>query len=159
MKMFRRSPQLMPMLFAIGLLAALVAGASAEKKKKYDKSIMIPSESLQSTSLCGALAGNMSAGDFFKNLERRESSGGIEFRQKSQVVREFPSELSIVLTGTIGSCPASVPNSASTSSLTDFINNLKVDAEWTNGAGPRPVSDLFVVKHGPQDVWWPETGP
>jgi hypothetical protein len=159
MKMSHVGSRGMLILFAIGLLTALVAGASGGKKTKYDQSVPIPRQSLERNGVCGALAGNMTAGDFFRDLERREAPGGIEFRKKSQVIREFPPELSVALTGTIGSCPTSVPNSASTSSLTDFINHLKVGAEWTNRAGPRPVPNLLVVRHLPRDVWWPETDP
>jgi len=144
-------------LIAIALPMAFAAGASSGKKTKYDQSLPIPAQSFRRDAVCGGLGGDVTAGDFFGSLERVETAGGIEFRRKSQVIRNFPNELSVVLSGTIGSCPRSVPNSASISSLTDFVNQIKVAVAWTNAAGARPVPNLSVVKQNPKEVPWPET--
>lgn len=151
------SSRLALVLFALGLLLTFVAGASSGKKTKYDLALPVPAQPFRHDTVCGVLGGDVTAGDFFRGLERRETADGIEFRRKSQVIHDFPAELSVVLSGTIGSCPTSVPNSVSAASLTNFINQLKIAAEWSNGAGARPVSDISVIRHAPPEVWWPET--
>jgi len=144
---------------AIALLMTSAAGPSAGKKTKYDQFLAIPAQAFQRDAICGGLGGDVTAGDFFAHLERIETDGGVEFRRKSQVVRDFPAQLSVVLAGTIGSCPRSVPNLAPISALTDFINQLKISAEWIRGPASRPVLNLSVVKHPPREVLWPETDP
>jgi hypothetical protein len=159
LKMSRLISGKMLLLFAVVLLLSFIAGASSGKKTKYDQTLPIPSQAFRRDTICGGLGGDVTAGDFFAHLERIETDGGVEFRRKSQVIRDFPARLSVVLSGTIGSCPRSVPNLAPISMLTDFVNQLKISAEWISGPASRPVLDLSVVRHPPREVPWPETDP
>jgi hypothetical protein len=143
-------------VFFAGLSAGLALPGRAAKKTTYDTVVVLPAHRFETDGICGALSGTAGAGKFFKGLQRIETEQGVEFRRKSKVVREFPDEIEFSLEGTIGSCPASVPNSATGTVLDDFVNNFSVTADWMDGDNGRTVSNLSVTKTPPILGWWME---
>ncbi|MGC1595367.1 MAG: hypothetical protein WA774_08435, partial [Candidatus Acidiferrales bacterium] len=94
-------------LFCLTLFAGLCVPGYATTKTKYEALIFVPMHGFEADGFCGTLSGSVSAGNFFKGLQRIESDRGVEFRRKSLNVRNFPDELDIALEGPIGSCPLS----------------------------------------------------
>jgi hypothetical protein len=91
-----------------------------------------------------------------KGLQRIETEQGVEFRRKSKVVRDFPDHIEFSLEGGIGSCPASLPNCATSTVLNDFVNNMTVTADWIDGDNAKKVSNLSVSKIPPIMGWMRE---
>ncbi|MFZ0584182.1 MAG: hypothetical protein WAN72_02965 [Candidatus Acidiferrales bacterium] len=143
-------------LFCLTLFAGLCVPGYATTKTKYEALIFVPMHGFEADGFCGTLSGSVSAGNFFKGLQRIESDRGVEFRRKSLNVRNFPDELDIALEGPIGSCPLSLPNSATSDSLADFVKGLKVEAEWIDGNASQTVGDLSVTKFPPITRWFAE---
>jgi hypothetical protein len=147
----------MPSLFFVALSAALAAPGHAAKKTTYETFVVLPAHRFQTDGICGDLSGKASAGKFFNGLQRIETEQGIEFRRKSKIVYEFPDEIEFSLEGAIGSCPASIPNSATSTALNEFVNNVKVTADWTDGGNRRAISNPSVTKTPPITGWFSES--
>jgi hypothetical protein len=145
-----------PWLFFVALSAGLALPGHAAKKTTHETSLVLPAHRFQADGVCGDLMGRASAGKFFNGLQRIETEQGVEFRRKSKVVREFPDEIEFSLEGAIGSCPASLPNSATSTELNDFVNNLTVTADWTGGDNAKTVGNLSVTKIPPIVGWFRE---
>ena len=118
--------------------------------------MVFPAHRFETDGICGDLSGTASAGKFFKGLRRIETEQGVEFRRKSKVVREFPDKIEFSLEGAIGSCPAALPNSATSTALNDFVNDVRVTADWIAGDNGRRVSNLSVTKIPPMVGWMRE---
>ena len=146
----------MPWLFFAALSAGLALPGHAAKKTTYETFVVLPAHRFQADGICGDLTGTASAGKFFNGLQRIETEQGVEFRRKSKVVREFPDEIQFSLEGAIGSCPASLPNSATGTVLNDFVKELKITADWLDGDNDRKVSDLSVTRFSPVVGWMRE---
>jgi hypothetical protein len=146
----------MPLLCFAALSAGLALPGHAAKKTTYETFVVLPAHRFQADGICGDLTGTASAGKFFNGLQRIETEQGVEFRRKSKVVREFPDEIEFSLEGAIGSCPASLPNSATRTVLNDFVNNVRVTADWTDGDNSRAISNLSVTKIPPITGWFRE---
>jgi hypothetical protein len=145
-----------PWLFFAALSAGLVFPGHAAKKTTYEIVVVLPAHRFEADGICGNLSGTASAGNFFKGLQRIETEQGVEFRRKSKVVREFPDEIEFSMEGAIGSCPASHPNSATNTVLNDFVNNLRVTADWIDGDNGKKASNLSVTKTPPTVGWFRE---
>jgi hypothetical protein len=145
-----------PWLFFAAFSAGLAIPGQAAKKTTYETFVVLPAHRFQTDGICGDLSGTATAGNFFKGLQRIETEKGVEFRRKSKVVREFPDEIQFSLEGAIGSCPASLPNSQTSTVLNDFVNNVKVTADWIDGDNGRTVSNLSVTKTPPIVGWFEE---
>jgi hypothetical protein len=143
-------------IFFLTLFAGLCLPGYPATKTKYEALIFVPAHSFEADGFCGTLSGSVSAGKFFKGLQRIESDQGVEFRRKSQIVRNFPDELDIGLEGPIGSCPLSLPNSATRDSLAEFVKGLSVEAEWIDGNARQSVGNLSVTKFPPITRWFAE---
>ena len=143
-------------LFFLALFTGLALPGYAEKKTKFESSILVPTHRFEADGFCGTLTGSAAAGDFFKGLQRIETQQGVEFRKKSSIVREFPAEIDFALSGSIGSCPLSLPNSQTAESLNDFVKGLSVVAEWIDGDASRTVRDLSITKTPPITRWFAE---
>ncbi|MGA9569203.1 MAG: hypothetical protein WBS17_03900 [Candidatus Acidiferrales bacterium] len=89
-------------------------------------------------------------------MQRIETEQGVEFRRKSKVVRESPDEIQFSLEGAIGSCPASLPNSATSVELDDSVKGVKVTADWTGDDNAKSVDNLSVTKFPPVVGWFRE---
>lgn len=146
----------MPWLFFAALSAGLALPGHAAKKATYETFVVLPAHRFQADGICGDLSGTASAGKFFNGLQRIETEQGVQFRRKSKVVREFPDEIEFSLEGAIGSCPASLPNSATSTVLNDFVDNVRVTADWTNEDNGRTVSNLSLTKIPPILGWFRE---
>jgi hypothetical protein len=146
----------MPWLFFAALSAGLAVPGHAAKKTTYETFVAVPAHRFQADGICGDLSGTATAGKFLKGFQRIETEQGVEFRRKSKVVREFPDEIDFSLEGAIGSCPASLPNSATSAELNDFVDNVRVTADWTDGATGSAVSNLSVTKIPPIVSWFRE---
>jgi hypothetical protein len=116
--------------------------------------VALPARHFKADGICGDLSGRASAGKFFEGLQRIETEQGVEFRKKSKVVREFPDEIKFWLEGAIGACRASLPNTATSTPLTDFVNGVTVTADWIDGDGGKPVRNLSVTKFPPIATWF-----
>jgi hypothetical protein len=147
----------MPWLFFAALSAGLALPGHAAKKTTHKTFVVLPAHRFQADGICGDLSGTASADKFFKGLQRTETEQGAEFRRKSKVVREFPGEIEFSLEGAIGSCPASLPNSATSTVLNDFVNNVRVTADWTDGDNSRAISNLSVTRIPPITGWFRES--
>jgi hypothetical protein len=143
-------------IFFLTLFAGLCLPGYAATKTKYETLILVPMHGFEADGFCGTLSGSVTAGNFFKGLQRVESDQGVEFRRKSLIVRNFPDELDIALDGPIGSCPLSLPNSATGDSLADFVKGLSVEAEWIDGSARQSAGDLSVTKFPPITRWFAE---
>jgi hypothetical protein len=146
----------MPWLFFAALSAGLAFPGHAAKKTTYEAFVVLPAHRFETDGICGDLSGTATAGNFLKGLQRIETEQGVEFRRKSKVVREFPDEIEFSLEGEIGSCPASLPNSATSTVLDDFINDMIVTADWIDGDNVKKVSNLSVSKIPPIMGWMRE---
>ena len=146
----------MPWLFFAALSAGLALPGHAAKKTTYETVMVLPGHRFKTDGICGDLAGTASAGKFFNGLQRIETEQGVEFRRKSKVVREFPDEIQFSLEGAIGSCPASLPNSATSTVLNDFVKGVKVTADWTGGDNAKTVDNLSLTKFPPVVGWFRE---
>jgi hypothetical protein len=143
-------------LFFATIVASPMLAGYAAKKTTYESSISLPIHQFEADGFCGTLAGWVRAGDFLKGLQRIETKQGIEFRKKSKIVRQFPEEVGFDLTGTIGSCPTSLPNSETVASLNDFVNSLSISADWLDGNVSQTVGDLSVTRTLPVTRWFSE---
>ena len=152
------SPLLRTRSIAWPLFAALSAGLAfpghAAKKTTYDISVALPAHRFKADGICGDLSGTARAGKFFEGLQRIETEQGVEFRRKSKAVREYPDEIRFWLEGAIEGCPASLPNTATSTLLLDFVKGVTVTAEWIDGNGPRTVSNLSVTRFPPTATWF-----
>jgi hypothetical protein len=146
----------MPWLFFAALSAGLAFPGHAAKKTTYEAFVVLHAHRFETDGICGDLSGTATAGNFLKGLQRIETEQGVEFRRKSKVVREFPDEIEFSLEGKIGSCPGSLPNSATSTVLNDFVNNLKITADWTDGDNAKKVSNFLVSKIPPIMGWMRE---
>jgi hypothetical protein len=146
----------MPWLFFAALSAGLAFPGHGAKKTTYEAFVVLPVHRFKTDGICGDLSGTATAGNFLKGLERIETEQGVEFRRKSKVVREFPGEIEFSLEGKIGSCPGSLPNSATSTALNDFVNNLRITADWTDGDNSKRVSNLSVTTTPPVVGWMRE---
>ena len=147
----------MPWLFFAALSAGLAFPGHAAKKTTYEAFVVLPVHRFKTDGICGDLSGTATAGNFLKGLQRIETEQGVEFRRKSKVVREFPGEIEFSLEGKIGSCPGSLPNSATSTVLSDFVNNVRVTADWTDGDSSRAIRNLSVTKIPPITGWFRES--
>jgi hypothetical protein len=118
--------------------------------------VVLPAHRFQTDGICGNLSGTASAGKFFNGLKRIETEQGVEFHRKSKVVREFPDEIELSMEGAIGSCPAAVPNSSTSTELNDFVDNVGVTANWVDDDNGKRVSNLSVTKIPPIVGWFRE---
>lgn len=143
-------------VFFAALSAGLALPGHAAKKTTYETVMVLPGHRFKTDGVCGDLSGTATAGNFFKGLQRIETEQGVEFRRKSKVVREFPDEIQFSLEGAIGSCPASLPNSATSVELDDFVKGVKVTADWVDGGYDKQVSNLSVTKFPPIATWFME---
>lgn len=143
-------------IFCLTLFAGLCLPGYATTKTKLEALISVPMHRFEADGFCGTLSGSVSAGNFFKGLQRIESDQAVAFRRKSQIVRNFPDELDIAFEGPIGSCPLSLPNSATGDSLAHFVKGLSVEAEWIDGNARKSVSNLSVTKFPPITRWYVE---
>ncbi len=143
-------------VFFAALSAGLVLPGHAAKKTTYETVMVLPGHRFKTDGVCGDLSGTATAGNFFKGLQRIETEQGVEFRRKSKVVREFPDEIQFSLEGAIGSCPASLPNSATSVELDDFVKGVNVIADWTGGDNAKTVGNLSVTKFPPFVGWFRE---
>jgi hypothetical protein len=146
----------MPWLFFAALSAGPAFPGPAAKKTTYEAFVVLPAHRFETDGICGDLSGTATAGNFLKGLQRIETEQGVEFRKKSKVVREFPEEIDFSLEGAIGSCPGSLPNSGTSTLLNDFVNNLRITAEWTDGDNRKRVSNLSVSTTPPLVGWMRE---
>ena len=152
------SPLLRTRSIAWPLFAALSAGLAfpghAAKKTTYDISVVLPAHRFKADGICGDLSGTARAGKFFEGLQRIETDQGVEFRRKSKVVREFPDEIQFWLEGAIGVCPASLPNTATSTVLLDFVKGVTVTADWIDGSSGKTASNLSVTRFPPTATWF-----
>ena len=146
----------MPWLLFAALSAGLAFPGHAAKKTTYETFVVLPAHRFETDGICGDLSGTASAGNFFKGLQRIETEQGVEFRRKSKVLCEFPDEIEFSLEGKIGSCPVSLPNSATGAVLNDFVNNVRVTADWIDGDNGKRVSSLSVTTTPPVVGWMRE---
>src|SRR5271170_2146031 len=107
----------MPWLLFAALSAGLAFPGHATPKTTYEAFVVLPAHRFETDGICGDLSGTATAGRFLKGLQRIETAQGVEFRKKSKVVLEFPDEIEFSLEGAIGSCPRSLPNSATSMAL------------------------------------------
>jgi hypothetical protein len=142
-------------LFFLALLTGLALSGYAEKKTKFESSILLPTHRFKADGFCGTLTGSVGAGDFFKGLQRIETQQGVEFCKKSEIVRKFPEEIDFAFGRSIGNCPLSLPNSQTAESLNDFVKGLSV-VEWIDGDASRTVRDLSITKTAPITRWFAE---
>ena len=151
------SPLLKARSMAWLVFAALPTGLAfpghAAKKTTYGTFVILPAPRFETDGICGDLSGSASAGNFFKGLQRIETESGVEFRRKSKGVRVFPDEIQFSLQGAIGGCPTSLPNSATSAVLNDFVKNVRVTAGWIDGDDGRRVSNVSVTKVPPIVGW------
>jgi hypothetical protein len=147
----------MPLLLSAALSAGLAVPGHSARKTTYETFVVLPAHRFQTDGICGDLSGKASSGKFFNGLQRIETEQGVEFHRKSKVVREFPDEIDFSLEGAIGSCPASIPNSATSTVLSDFVNNVRVTADWTDGDSSRAIRNLSVTKIPPITGWFRES--
>ena len=146
----------MPWLFFAAVSAGLAFPGHAAKKTTYEAFVVLPAHRFETDGICGDLSGTPTAGEFLKGLQRIETEQGVEFRRKSKVVHEFPDEIDFWLEGAIGSCPASLPNSATSADLNDFVNNVRVTGDWMDGDNGKRVSNLSVTTIAPIVGWMRE---
>jgi hypothetical protein len=151
-----RETRTVPWLFIAAFSARLAIPGQAAKKTIYGTFVVLPAHRFQTDGICGGLSGTATAGNFFKGLQRIETEKGVEVRRKSKVVREFPDEIQFSLEGAIGSCPASLPNSQTSTVLNAFVNNVKVTADCIDGDNGRTVSNLSAAKTPPIVGWFEE---
>jgi hypothetical protein len=145
-----------PWFFFAALSAGLALPGYAAKKTTYETFVALPAHHFKADGICGDLSGRASAGKFFEGLQRIETEQGVEFRRKSKAVREFPDEIQFWLEGAIGACPASLPNTGTSTALLDFVKGVTVTADWIDGDSPRTVSNLSVTKFPPVATWFME---
>jgi hypothetical protein len=150
------TPRSMPWLFFAALSAGLAFPGHAAKKTTYEPFVVLPAHRFETDGICGDLSGTATAGNFLKGLQRIETEQGVEFRRKSKVVREFPDDIEFSLEGKIGTCPGSLPNSATSTVLNDFVNSLRITADWTDGDNGKIVSNLSVTTTPPVVGWMTE---
>ena len=155
MRISVRGRAILWLLFATIVVSPMLSGYAA-KKITYESSISLPVHQFEADGFCGALAGWVRAGDFLKGLQRIETEQGVEFRKKSKSVREFPEEVDFDLTGTISSCPTSLPNSETVASLNDFVNSLSISADWLDGNVSQAVGELSITRTMPTTRWFSE---
>ena len=146
------------------LFASSPAGALPKKKTHFATFVPVGPQLIKSGDFCGDLSGALSSDDFFEGLVRIQSGHNFEFRKNAQTVREFPSQISVALTGNIVPCGSPSTrgpvrfvqpgNESSREDVNSFMNGLKFTAAWQNPSGFEPVSSWKMAKSVPDEKPW-----
>lgn len=91
---------------------------------------------------CLSIRGVVSAPQFFKDLKRRETSRGIEFRRGADVVQFFPKELSVRILIREFPCHVGLTQVSPLLMTTEKMSSLRFAAFWKQGMQMRPVENL-----------------
>ncbi|MGB8542114.1 MAG: hypothetical protein WCD49_10815 [Candidatus Acidiferrales bacterium] len=136
------------MLRIVNISAALLILPSAFGQApppivEYKEVVPISSGQIRDGKICVNFNPVMTAGDFFDGLERRETASGDEFRKSSQVVRNFPEQITVQVQTFITVCDADIYTAAP---LPPFFNGIQFKAQWKRGLAMRAVSQVTVQR-------------
>jgi hypothetical protein len=153
----RMAPSFMKMS-ALGLLAVLVAslfplipfgalaGAPAQGPTpivEYKEVVPLSSGQVRNGDVCANFGPVMTSGDFFDGLQRHETPSGDEFHKNSQVVKNFPEQLTVQVQLSISVCDADIYTPAP---APGFVNGIRFKAQWKRGLAMRPVAQFAVQR-------------
>ena len=100
---------------AIGAFLLILPGAFAQTPPpivEYKEVIPITSGQIRDGKVCINFNPVMTAGDFFDGLQRHETASGDEFRKNSQVVKNFPDQITVQVQTAINVCDADIYTAA-----------------------------------------------
>lgn len=139
----------------VGILAAALislvpfsalGGAPAQAPPQiveYKEVVPLSSGQVRDRDVCVNFSPVMTSGEFFDGLQRHETPSGDEFRKNSQVVTNFPGQLTIQLQLSISVCDADIYTPAPAPS---FVSGIRIKAQWKRGLAMRPVQQFAVQR-------------
>jgi len=135
------------------LALALIVPVELTAKKKeattyYYAGPIFHEETARVGEQCIEFGAVMTAGTFFLNFHKIESSEGTEFREGNQPVKYFPSKFSLVVLANPTMCDRKLWVS-SDPELSRVMNQLQFDVRWKTGLDETPVKTFTVAK--PED--------
>lgn len=132
------------------LLPIVPIGASGKRpipspaqKVEYKEVVPLSSGQVRDGDTCVNFDPVMTSGVFFDGLQRHETPFGDEFRKNSQVVKNFPEQITVQLQLSISVCDADLYTPAP---APGFVNGIRFKAQWKRGLYMRPVAQLTIQR-------------
>jgi len=110
---------------------------------EYKEVVPLSSGQVRDGNVCVNFGPVMTAGDFFDGLQRHETASGDEFRKNSQVVRNFPEQITVQVQLSISVCDADIYTPAP---APGFVNGIRFKAQWKRGLAMRPVEQFAIQR-------------
>jgi len=133
---------------ALAIPWPLGAAPAANVATTYARPVF-PEQTTRVGDLCISFSAVMTAGDFFLNLQKVESSGKTEFREGDQVVKYFPAQLAVVVLAHPRACDCTAHCESLDPESRRYLGELRFDVRWKNGLDETPVKSFTVAK--PED--------
>lgn len=124
----------------------LATGTCLPESKGYRETIPLGTKVVRRGDNCAVLTASATSGMFFKELQRRRSSDGIEFYKGSERVTHFPDHIDVTIEVVATPCTpsgVSVPTSVPGDS---FLRALQFHAAWINSSQAAAVPSGFAVQ-------------
>jgi hypothetical protein len=142
----QRQLKLPILLLSFALGATLCLKSNASEKTIYGQKVGAGSLLVEvSNGLCLYSGATISAGDFFKGLERVEDEKGLTFRKDKKIVDRFPSELTLEVFVDASRCRSAKEAPLQISEVQGLVDSLQVRAAWKTGAKIR--DEAVTSKH------------
>jgi hypothetical protein len=145
--MFRRLPVCLAIACLLFLAAPLPSGSANPPRGKtvwnYDGGISVATEGQIPNGPCFRLAGHMTAGSFFDNFRREDSTSGTLYRRGSDVVTEFPERMKLKLMVYDWPCEEGLKQTGTRMYLNRaMISSMRVSFSWKHGMEVRPAHEI-----------------
>lgn len=110
---------------------------------EYKEVVPLSSGQVRDGNVCVNFGPVMTSADFFDGLQRRETPSGDEFRKNSQVVKNFPEQITVQVQTSISVCDADIYTPAP---APGFVGGIRFKAQWKRALTMRPVAQLTVQR-------------
>jgi hypothetical protein len=110
---------------------------------EYKEVVPLSSGQVREGDVCVNFGPVMTSGDFFDGLQRHETPSGDEFHKNSQLLKNFPEQITVQVQLSISVCDADIYTPAP---APGFVNGIRFKAQWKRGLAMRPVTELRVQR-------------
>jgi hypothetical protein len=109
--------------------------------------ISFGAQPIASKDSCFYWGGTLSAGDFFRDIKKKESNGEIRYYRKNKEIFLYPEELYVTIKVTHPECDdnGSVTSLQALELPEDFGSSFTFKVEWKNGVQLSPVDNFAVL--------------
>jgi len=141
-------------LSALALLFVLPLSFAEGRKTSYSKYVLIDYEFVPFHDGRLVLGADLTGGDFFEGLTKRETRNGLEFRKGTALVDSYPPAIQVQVRAWISGYRGMRKDALVPDQLVGVLSSLRFDLRWKRGIYQRTAHITKIEMQPPQVPNW-----